>query len=161
MGIRGAFLSGKAAETDHSRTSSAEVKDAWRYTSTPPPLFLHGVVLSTVYVFKTWYLVWRRDNFIFTPTDSDNVGICENVCECACVSSHIMSPVIILSDLIHWKCYVIPFFTQLTTFIMCSFAFVSTQRTGFRILLVHGHLTSEIKVREAPHKICKKLISFP
>jgi len=32
-------------EADHSRPSSAEVKNAWRYTSTPP-VRLHGVVLS-------------------------------------------------------------------------------------------------------------------
>jgi hypothetical protein len=32
-------------EADHSRPSSAEVKDAWSYTSTLP-IRLHGVVLS-------------------------------------------------------------------------------------------------------------------
>jgi hypothetical protein len=32
-------------ETDHSPLSSAEVKNAWSYTSTPP-IRLHGVVLS-------------------------------------------------------------------------------------------------------------------
>jgi hypothetical protein len=32
-------------ETDHSPPSSAEVKNAWSYTSTPP-IRLHGVVLS-------------------------------------------------------------------------------------------------------------------
>jgi hypothetical protein len=32
-------------ETDHSSPSSAEVKNAWRYTSTPA-ILLHGVVLS-------------------------------------------------------------------------------------------------------------------
>jgi hypothetical protein len=32
-------------EADHSPPSSAEVKNAWSYTSTPP-IRLHGVVLS-------------------------------------------------------------------------------------------------------------------
>jgi hypothetical protein len=32
-------------EADHSPPSSAEVKNAWSYTSTPP-VRLHGVVLS-------------------------------------------------------------------------------------------------------------------
>jgi hypothetical protein len=32
-------------EADHSPSSSAEVKTAWSYTSTPP-IRLHGVVLS-------------------------------------------------------------------------------------------------------------------
>jgi hypothetical protein len=32
-------------EADHSRPSSAEVKNVWSYTSTPP-ICLHGVVLS-------------------------------------------------------------------------------------------------------------------
>jgi hypothetical protein len=32
-------------ETDHSLPSSADVKHAWRHTSTPP-IRLHGVVLS-------------------------------------------------------------------------------------------------------------------
>jgi hypothetical protein len=32
-------------ETDHSSPSSAEVKNAWSYTSTPP-IRLHGVVIS-------------------------------------------------------------------------------------------------------------------
>jgi hypothetical protein len=38
-------------EADHSPPSSAEVKNAWSYTSTPQ------------YVFMTWYLVKHRDNF--------------------------------------------------------------------------------------------------
>jgi hypothetical protein len=33
-------------EADHSPPSSAEVKNAWSYTSTPP-ICLHGVVLSS------------------------------------------------------------------------------------------------------------------
>jgi len=32
-------------EADHSPPSSAEVKNAWSYTSTPP-ICLHGVVLN-------------------------------------------------------------------------------------------------------------------
>jgi hypothetical protein len=41
-------------EGDHSISSRAEVKNAWTNTST------------TQYVFMTWYLVKRRDNFAFT-----------------------------------------------------------------------------------------------
>jgi hypothetical protein len=33
------------SEADHSPPSSAEVKNAWSYTSTPP-IRLHGVVLN-------------------------------------------------------------------------------------------------------------------
>jgi hypothetical protein len=33
-------------EADHSALSSAEVKNAWRYTSTPP-IRLNGLVLSS------------------------------------------------------------------------------------------------------------------
>jgi hypothetical protein len=33
------------SEADHSPPSSAEVKNAWNYASTPP-IRLHGVVLS-------------------------------------------------------------------------------------------------------------------
>jgi hypothetical protein len=40
-------------EADHSPPSSAEVKNAWSYTSTPP------------YVFIAWCLVKHRDNFTF------------------------------------------------------------------------------------------------
>jgi hypothetical protein len=36
---------GTGGEADHSPPFSAEVKDAWRCTSTPP-VRLHGVVLS-------------------------------------------------------------------------------------------------------------------
>jgi hypothetical protein len=41
-------------EADHSRPSSAEVKNTWSYTSTPR------------YVFMTWCLVKHGDNFTFT-----------------------------------------------------------------------------------------------
>jgi hypothetical protein len=40
-------------EADHSPTSTAEIKNAWSYTSTPP-IRLHGV----------WCLVRHRDKFI-------------------------------------------------------------------------------------------------
>jgi hypothetical protein len=42
--IAGALFPGSEAE--HSPASSAEVKNAWSYTSTPP-ILLHGVVLSS------------------------------------------------------------------------------------------------------------------
>jgi hypothetical protein len=56
MGTRGSFPGGKAAgcEGDHSPPSSAEVKNAWSYTSTSP------------YVFIAWCLVKHRD-FTFLP----------------------------------------------------------------------------------------------
>jgi len=38
-------------EADHSSPSSAEVRNVWGYTSTPP------------YIFMAWYLVMHRDNF--------------------------------------------------------------------------------------------------
>jgi hypothetical protein len=47
-------------ETDYSPPSSAEVKNVWSYTTTPP------------YVFMMWYLVMIRDNFTFTLTSHDN-----------------------------------------------------------------------------------------
>jgi len=40
-------------EVDDSLPSSAEVKNVWSYTSTPP------------YVFTAWCLVKHRDNFAF------------------------------------------------------------------------------------------------
>jgi hypothetical protein len=43
-------------KADHSPPSSAEVKNAWSYTSTPQ------------YVFMEWCLVKHRDNFTFTFT---------------------------------------------------------------------------------------------
>jgi hypothetical protein len=44
-------------EADHSPPSSAEVKNAWSYTSTPQ------------YAFMAWCFVKYRDNFTFTFTD--------------------------------------------------------------------------------------------
>jgi hypothetical protein len=46
MGTRGSFPGVKRPEheVDHSPPSSAEIKNAWSYTSTPP-IRLHGVVL--------------------------------------------------------------------------------------------------------------------
>jgi hypothetical protein len=41
-------------EADHSPQSSAVVKNAWSYTSTPQ------------YVFMAWCFVKQRDNFTFT-----------------------------------------------------------------------------------------------
>jgi hypothetical protein len=45
--LRSVFLGIKLVghEADHSTSSSADVKNAWRCTSTPP-IHLHGVVLS-------------------------------------------------------------------------------------------------------------------
>jgi len=51
-GTEGSFPGGKAVgrEADHSAPSSAEVKNEWRYTSTP------------YYAFIAWCLVKHRDN---------------------------------------------------------------------------------------------------
>jgi hypothetical protein len=56
MGTRGSFPRGKrpGREAEHSPPSSAEVKNAWSYTSTPQ------------YVFMAWCLLKHRDNFTFT-----------------------------------------------------------------------------------------------
>jgi len=46
--VSGVFTRGvkrAGRETDHSPPSSAEVKNAWSYISTPP-IYLYGVVLS-------------------------------------------------------------------------------------------------------------------
>jgi hypothetical protein len=53
MGTGAIFLGVKrpGREADHSAPSSAEVKNAWSYTSTPQ------------YVFMAWCLVKHRDNF--------------------------------------------------------------------------------------------------
>jgi hypothetical protein len=60
------------SETDHSPTSSAEVKNAWSYTSTPS------------YVFMTWYLVKHTDKFTFTFTFTKACSdISENTYNCA------------------------------------------------------------------------------
>jgi hypothetical protein len=56
-GYRGALSLGikwPGREADHSPPSSAEVKNAWSYTSTP-----------SQYVFMAWCLFKHRDNFIF------------------------------------------------------------------------------------------------
>jgi hypothetical protein len=55
MGTRGSFPGVKwlGCEADHSPPCSAEVKNAWSYTSTPQ------------YVFMAWCLVKHKDNFTF------------------------------------------------------------------------------------------------
>jgi hypothetical protein len=61
MDTRSSFPGGKAVgrESDHSTPSSDEVKNAWRYASTPQ------------YAFKVWCSVKKhRDNFTFTLTFS-------------------------------------------------------------------------------------------
>jgi hypothetical protein len=56
MDTRGSFPGGKAAgcEADHLPPSSAEVKNAWNYASTPQ------------YVFILWCLAKHKYNFTFT-----------------------------------------------------------------------------------------------
>jgi hypothetical protein len=57
LGALSLGIKGPGREADHSSPSSAEVNNAWSYTSTPP-LRLHGVVLSLKKK--------HRDNFTFT-----------------------------------------------------------------------------------------------
>jgi hypothetical protein len=49
---------GEGREADHSPPSSAEFKNTWSYTFTPP-------IFSNEYVFLVWYLVKHRDDFTF------------------------------------------------------------------------------------------------
>jgi len=53
-------------EVDHSAPSSADVENAWSYTSTTP-VYLNVVVLklSNGDIFVVWYLFKHRYNFIF------------------------------------------------------------------------------------------------
>jgi len=51
-------------EADHLPLCSAEVKNAWSYTYTPPIRF-HGVVNYGRDVFMAWCFVKQRDKFIF------------------------------------------------------------------------------------------------
>jgi hypothetical protein len=57
------FPGGEAAgrEADHSPLSSAEVKNAWRYDSTPHTSSYHGVSLRTGYILQAWYLFKHGD----------------------------------------------------------------------------------------------------
>jgi len=50
-------------ETDHSPTSSVEVKNPWSYTSTPQYVFL-ALYLIKWYIVMEWDLVKYRDNFV-------------------------------------------------------------------------------------------------
>jgi hypothetical protein len=56
MGTRDSFpgVKWQGREADNSPSSSAEVQNAWSYTSTPQ------------YVFMAWCLVKHRDDFTFT-----------------------------------------------------------------------------------------------
>jgi hypothetical protein len=51
-------------EADHSSPSSAEVKNAWSYTSTLSYIFMAWCLVKYRIVFMAWYLVKHRDNFI-------------------------------------------------------------------------------------------------
>jgi hypothetical protein len=60
-------------EGDHSPPSSAEVKNAWSYTST------------SQYVFMAWFLVKLRDSFNFvTPTDTTRCVMTLDMTEANC-----------------------------------------------------------------------------
>jgi hypothetical protein len=59
-------------EADHSPPSSAEVKNAWSYTSTPQ------------YAFMAWCLVKNRDNFTFTISQV----------QCSCVHFYVLNVIV-------------------------------------------------------------------
>jgi hypothetical protein len=66
-GYRGLFPPGVkrlGREADHSPPTSAEVKNTWMYTSTPP-IRLHGVVLNYL---STGTTFGRVKNFIFSTS---------------------------------------------------------------------------------------------
>jgi hypothetical protein len=66
LGILPPWVKRPGHEADHSPLSSAEVKNAWRYTSTLPVHF-HGMVLNKAMdVFIAWYLVKHMFSFTFT-----------------------------------------------------------------------------------------------
>jgi hypothetical protein len=64
LGIRGSFLGVKWLdhEAGHSLPTSAQVRNAWSYMSTPPYILMAGVQQSKGYVFMAWCLVKIRDN---------------------------------------------------------------------------------------------------
>jgi hypothetical protein len=53
-------------EADHSPPSSAEVKNAWSYISTPPYVSMVWCLIKYRIVFMAWNVVKHRDNFTFT-----------------------------------------------------------------------------------------------
>jgi hypothetical protein len=60
-----------ARQADHSHLSSAEIKNAWSYTSTPP------------YVFVVWDIVKHRDKFTnFTKSCTMGFSMCLNLIVC-------------------------------------------------------------------------------
>jgi len=61
MGIRGYFpwVKRSRSEVNHSPRSSAEVKDKWSYTSTPP-ICLHGLDREHFTFYLTLYLDGNR-----------------------------------------------------------------------------------------------------
>jgi hypothetical protein len=60
----------RGREADHSPPSSAEVQNAWSYTSTPP-IRLHGVVLGSAH--GQFYLPLRTCKARFVRTETKNM----------------------------------------------------------------------------------------
>jgi hypothetical protein len=68
MGTRGSFPGGRPGrEADHSPPSSAVVKNAWSYTSTPQ------------YIFMVWCLVKHRDYFTLYIYSGHGLLACDAV----------------------------------------------------------------------------------
>jgi hypothetical protein len=67
MGTMGLFtgVERPGRRPDHSFPSSAEVKNAWSYTSTPQYVFMYWLLIKHKIRFRAWYLVKRRDIFAF------------------------------------------------------------------------------------------------
>jgi hypothetical protein len=82
MGTRGSFpgVKRQGREADHSPPSSADIKNAWSYTSTPP-IRLHDVVLSLgnyraclylyIYLYLYLYLGWEDVDWMHMAQDRD------------------------------------------------------------------------------------------
>jgi hypothetical protein len=86
MGTGGSFpvVKKPRREGDHSSPSSAEVKNAWSYTSTPT--LLYGVVRTQAQdVFVACCLIQHRDNFTFyvCPHDNEPYILCSVQIFCA------------------------------------------------------------------------------
>jgi hypothetical protein len=64
----------KGSEADHSPPRSAEVKNAWSYTSILQYAFMVWCLISNEYVLMAWYLVKHRDNFKFIYLSPLKIG---------------------------------------------------------------------------------------
>jgi hypothetical protein len=72
---------GVKLESDHSLPISAEVKNTWIYTSTPP-IYLHSIVLNELSTGTILpYLDWFQSTFLIKKI---KVGLCDHHAVCLC-----------------------------------------------------------------------------